>query len=53
VTDQGRSTLERSGSIPPSEAVGLEQPEIPRSELLVCVVCGRLGDYSEDFYRTG
>jgi hypothetical protein len=53
VTDQGREPVEISATILPPRIGRAEEPRIEECGLLVCMVCGRSGDYIETFYRSG
>jgi len=65
VTDQGREPAAVFVTIPPPAVEsadkpeerppeqGPEEPKRPDYRLLVCIVCGRSGQYIETFYRSG
>jgi hypothetical protein len=54
VTDQGREPVKISATIPPPRIGRAEETrKIEECGLIVCIVCGRSGDYIETFYRSG
>lgn len=54
VTDQGRGPVKISATIPPPQFGRADEGrKIEECGLIVCIVCGRHGNYIEIFYRSG